>query len=102
MQGFPGISNNTVWVTADSVPPKVEVVTRYPLSEALELCALVDCIRGNSSISFGLIVSEDRYFFDFRFLFAELYVRHIIYEVMSTVRYYCQKTGQERVSSNKS
>ncbi|XP_073238070.1 uncharacterized protein [Porites lutea] len=61
VQGFPGISNNTVWVTADSVPPKVEVVTRYPLSEALELCALVDCIRGNSSISFGLIVPEDSF-----------------------------------------
>ena len=102
MQGFPGISNKTVWVTADSVPSKVEVVTRYPLSEAHELCALVDCIRGNSSISFGLIVPEDRYFFDFCFLFAELYVRHIIYELMSTVRYYCQKTGQEHVSSNKS
>ena len=79
-------------MTADSVPPKVEVVTRYPLSEAHELCALVDCIRGNSSISFGLIVPEDRYFFDFLFLFPELYVRHIV----------CQRTGQEHGSSNKS
>ena len=102
MQGFPGISNKTVWVTADSFPPNVEVVTRYPLSEARELCALVDCIRGRSSISFGLIVPEDRYFFDFLFLFPELYVRHIIYVVMSTVRYYCQKTGKEHASSNKS
>lgn len=61
VQGFPGISNKTVWVTADSVPPNVEVVTRYPLSEAHELRALVDCIRGKSSISFGLIVPEDSF-----------------------------------------
>ena len=102
VQGFPGISNKTVSVTAESVPPNVEVVTRYPLSEAYELRALVNCIRGKSSLSFGLIVPEDRYFFNFLFLFPELYVRHIIYEVMSTVRYYYQRTGQEHVSSNKS
>ena len=86
VQGFPGISNTTVWVTADSVPPNEEVVTTYPLSEAQELRAYVECIKGQSSISFGLIVPEDRYFFDFLFLFPELYVCHIIYEVMSTVQ----------------
>ena len=51
----------TVWIEGDSWPPYEEVVTRYPLCGASKLNVFVDCVEGQSTLTFGLISSHERY-----------------------------------------
>ena len=63
VRGSEGYSDKTptAWLRGGGHPPYQEVVTRFPLCGATELVAYVECIEGQSTLSFGLIVPDDRY-----------------------------------------
>ena len=61
LQGFTDTSPSTVFVRGNRWPNYQEVVTRYPLCGSSELLYLVGCIQGQSTLSFGLIVPDNRY-----------------------------------------
>lgn len=60
LQGFTDTSPSTVFVRGNRWPNFQEVVTRYPLCGSSELLYLVGCIQGQSTLSFGLIVPDNR------------------------------------------
>lgn len=62
LQGFTDTTPPTVFVRGNRYPNYQEVVTRYPLCGSSELLYLVACLEGRSSLSFGLIVPDNRYF----------------------------------------
>ena len=61
LQGFTDTSPSTVFVRGNRWPNYQEVVTRYPLCGSSELLYSVGCIQGQSTLSFGLIVPDNRY-----------------------------------------
>lgn len=61
LQGFTEILPSTVFVRGNRWPNYQEVVTRYPLCGSSELLYSVGCIQGQSTLSFGLIVPDNRY-----------------------------------------
>lgn len=52
----------TVWIDGDCWPTNGEVVTKYPLCGASKLNVFVDCVKGQSTLTFGLISPHVRYF----------------------------------------
>jgi len=51
----------TVWIAGDDWPPYAEVVTGYPLHGASKLNVSVNCVKGESELTFGLIFPDERY-----------------------------------------
>lgn len=49
-----------VWIKGDCWPPYGEIVTRYPLSVGTKLNVFVDCVEGQSELTFGLISPNER------------------------------------------
>lgn len=62
LQGFTDTTPPTIFVRRNPYPNYQEVVTRYPLCRSSELLYSVRRIEGESTLSFGLIVPDNRYF----------------------------------------
>ncbi|XP_066029289.1 uncharacterized protein [Pocillopora verrucosa] len=50
----------TVWIQGDNWPSFSEIVTRYPLCGASKLHVFVDCFKGKSYLTYGLISPQNR------------------------------------------
>ncbi|KAJ7384113.1 hypothetical protein OS493_023437 [Desmophyllum pertusum] len=61
----------TAWIKGDCWPPYGEIVTRYPLCGASKLYVYVDCMEGQSTLTFGLISPQERpRYLQFPFIFT--------------------------------
>jgi len=60
LNSFPD-ATPTVWIKGDCWPPYGEIVTKYPLCGATKLNVFVDCVEGQSELTFGLISPSERY-----------------------------------------
>ena len=61
VRGSNCFSDNTVWIKGDCWPPFTEVVTRSPLCGVTKLNVFVECVEGQSELTFGLISPHKRY-----------------------------------------